>query len=175
VKKGLLLAIGALVLLAGCGSQGNKAGNAALPPTWKGAAYHLAFDTAPAKPNPAGLTIPAIKYTANPDALETRASLVVQFDPSVVKKNEMIVNQIILAPFDISGAEGTLPADLINSANQQMGALLGSYCVKGKVKVTVVLVRSSISPSADDAEIDAKRLSDRMPIELEYKNPHPKC
>ena len=43
------------------------------------------------------------------------------------------------------------------------------------IKVTVVLVRSSITPSADDAEINAKRLSDGLPIELVFKNPHPKC
>jgi hypothetical protein len=47
--------------------------------------------------------------------------------------------------------------------------------VKGKVKVSVALVRSSINPQADDAEVAAKRLSDWLPVEVVFKNPHAKC
>ena len=47
--------------------------------------------------------------------------------------------------------------------------------MKGTVHVKVVLVRSSIKPDADDAEINGKRLSDWLPIEVVFKNPHPKC
>jgi hypothetical protein len=39
----------------------------------------------------------------------------------------------------------------------------------------VVLARSSLSSQAGDAEINAKRLSDWLPIELVFKNPHPHC
>lgn len=175
MRKGILFAIVGLVFLAGCGNQGNKAASTAAQPKAPSYPYKLAFDTAPAKPNPAGITIPAIKYTANPNYVERRASLVVWFDPSGAKQNQTVLNQIILAPFDISGTEGTLPADTIKSADQGLATLLGSYCMKGKIKAKVVLVRSSITPTADDEEIDAKRMSDWLPIELDFKNPHPKC
>src|SRR5258708_4765463 len=81
LRKCMRLAIGGLVLLAGCGKQEEKA-NVPVTPKWQGAAYHIAFDTQAGKPNPAGVTIPDIKYTANPDALEKRATLVVKFDTS---------------------------------------------------------------------------------------------
>ena len=86
MRKGIILAIGGLALLAGCGNQGDKASNVPVEPKWKGAPYRIAFDTQAAKPNPAGVTIPAIKYTANPDALEKRAILVVRFDTSGATK-----------------------------------------------------------------------------------------
>ena len=175
MKKGILFVFVGLMFLAGCGNQGNKAASTAAQPKKPSFPYVLAFDAAAVKPNPAGITIPGIKYTANPNYVERRASLVVWFDPSGAKQNQTVLNQIILAPFDISGTEGTIPADTIKSADQGLASLLGSYCLKGKIKVKVVLVRSSINPTADDAEISAKRLSDWLPIELDFKNPHPKC
>ena len=66
-------------------------------------------------------------------------------------------------------------ADYMDRANKQLADFLASYCVKGKVKVSVALVRSSINPQADDAEVAAKRLSDWLPVEVVFKNPHPKC
>jgi hypothetical protein len=39
----------------------------------------------------------------------------------------------------------------------------------------VALARSSLSPNAADSEVDEKRLSDWLPIEVVFKNPHPKC
>jgi hypothetical protein len=175
LRKAIVLAIGGLAFLVGCRNQGDNASNAPVTPKWKGAPYRLVFDTKAAKPNPAGVTIPAIKYTANPDALETRASLVVRFDSSGLKKDQLIIDQMIMAPVDISGTEGTLPADYMDTANRGLAKLLGAYCVKGKVKVSVALARSSINPQAGDAEVTAKRLSDWLPIEVEFKNPHPKC
>ncbi len=74
MRKSIILAIGGLALLAGCGSQGDKASNIPVTPKWKGAAYRIAFDTQAAKPNPRESSFRSIKYTANPDALETRAS-----------------------------------------------------------------------------------------------------
>ncbi len=110
MKKGIMLAFGALAFLAGCKSQANT-DNIPAQPKWQGAPYHLAFDTAPTKPNPSGVTIPTIKYTANPDALVRRASLVVRFDASGAKTDKPVMDQMIMAPVDISGAEGALPAD----------------------------------------------------------------
>ncbi len=171
----MILAVSGLALLAGCGNQGDKASNVPVKPKWPGAAYHLAFDTQAAKPNPAGVTIPAIKYTANPEALEKRASLVVRFDTSGVTKQGPIMNQMIMAPVDISGAEGTLPAEYMDEADKGLSRFLGAYCIKGKIKISVALARSSLSSQAGDAEIDAKRLSDWLPIEVVFKNPHPAC
>ncbi len=175
MRRGILTAIGGVVLLIGCGDQGSKAPGIPTEPKWKGPAYRISFDAQAPKPNPAGVALPAIKFTANPDALERRASLIVRFDSSGVKKDTPVTDQMIMAPVDISGAEGTLPADYMNLADKGLAQLLGAYCMKGKVKVTVMLVRSSISPQAGDAEIGEKRLSDWLPTEVVFKNPHPKC
>jgi len=180
VRKSLMLAMGGLAFcgmafLAGCGSSGDKAANVPVVPKWQGAAYHLAFDTGAAKPNPAGITIPTIKYTANPDALERRASLVVRFDASGVAKTGPIQNQMIMAPVDIPGSDGALPADYMDASNKGLSRFLGAYCVKGKIKIAVALAQSSLSSQAEADEVDAKRLSDWLPIELVFKNPHPKC
>jgi hypothetical protein len=172
VRKGTLCAIGALAILTGCEE---KAANVPVPPKWKGPPYHIALDPKPAKPNPAGVTIPAITYNANPDALERRAALVVRLDASGVKSDQPIRDQMVMAPVDISGAEGALPASYLDSADQSLAKLLAAYCMKGKVKITVLLVRSSVSPQAGDAELNDKRLSDWLPIELDFKNPHAKC
>ena len=175
MRKGIILAIGALAFLAGCGNQGDKASNIPVTPKWKGPAYHIAFDTPPAKPNPAGITIPGIKYTANPDALETRASLVVRFDTSGASKQGPKMDQMIMAPVDIHGTEGALPADYLDAADKGLSRIIGAYCMKGKIKMSVALARSSLSPQAGDAEVNTKRLSDWLPIEVVFKNPHPKC
>ena len=175
MRKGIMLAIGGLALLAGCGNQGDKASNVPVKPKVQAAPYQIAFDTQAAKANPAGVTIPAIKYTANPDVLERRAILVVRFDASAVTKNGPMMNQMIMYPVDIAGTEGTLPADYMNAADKDLSTFLGSYCVKGKIEISVALARSSLSRQAGEAEVDAKRLSDWMPIEVVFKNPHPKC
>ena len=158
--------------MAGCGNQGDKASNIPVKPKWQGAPYHIAFDTKAAKPNPAGITIPAVMYTANPDALEKRATLVVRFEPSDATKNGPMINQMIMSPVDISGTEGVLPADYMSLADTQLSGLLTAYRVKGKVKLSVALARSSLSNQAGDTEIDAKRLSDWLPIEVPFKSPH---
>ena len=132
MRKGIILAIGGLAFLAGCGNQGDKASGIPVTPKWKGAPYHLAFDTQAAKPNPAGITIPAIKYTANPDALERRAALVVRIDTSGVTKNGPIMDQMIMGAVDISGAEGTLPADYMDAADKGLARLLGPTASREK-------------------------------------------
>jgi hypothetical protein len=85
------------------------------------------------------------------------------------------MNQMIMGPVDIPTAEGTLPADYMDAADKGLSTFLGAYCMKGKIKVTVALARSSLSSQARDAEVDAKRMSDWLPIEIMFKNPHPKC
>ncbi|MGA2672460.1 MAG: hypothetical protein ABSE99_04455 [Terracidiphilus sp.] len=179
MRKSIILAICSaicgLAFLTGCGSQGNKASGIPIEPKWKGAPYRLAFDAKATKPNPAGVTIPGIKYTANPDAQETRAVLVVRFDASGATKQGPLLNRMIMNPVDIPAAEGTLPADYIGTADKALSTVLGAYCMKGKIKIEVALARSSINSQAGDAEIDAKRLSDWTPVEVEFKNPHPKC
>ena len=175
MRKGIIVAIAGLALLAGCGNQGDKISNA---PKWKGAPYRIAFDTQAVKPNPVGVTIPAVKYTANPDALESRATLVVRFDSSELTKNTQngpIMNKMIMAPVDIRGAEGTLPADYMNAASADLSRFLGAYCIKGKIKISVALARSSLSSQAGDAEVNAKRMSDWLPTEVVFKKPNPTC
>jgi len=93
LRNSIILAILGLAILTGCGNQGDKASNVPVTPKWKGAPYRLAFDTKTAKPNPAGVTIPAIKYAANPDALEKRVVLVVRFDASADTKNVPLANK----------------------------------------------------------------------------------
>ncbi len=175
VRKGIILAIGGLAFLAGCQNQGDKAPGIPVGPKWKGPAYRIAFDTKAAKPSPEGIALPAINFTANPDALEKRATLVVRYDTTGVKTDKLIINQIILAPVDISGAEGTLPADYMEQADKGLAQLTGAYCMKEKVKVTVALARSSLSPQAADGEINEKRLSDWVTTEVVIKNPKKGC
>ena len=170
----MALALGGVAFLAGCGSQ-QKAGGIPVGPKWKGAPYRLTFDTQSTKPSPSGVTIPGVKYTANPDDLETRASLVVRFDVSGVKKDGPLSNQMVMGPVDVHGAEGALPADYMDLANSELSKFLGAYCIKGKVKLSVALAKSSLNPQADDSEVDEKRLSDWLPTEVVFKNPHPKC
>ena len=173
VRKAILCTFAAAALLAGCGSQ--TASNIPVTPKWKGAPYHLAFGAQPAKPNPAGLTIPPITFTANPDALETRANLVVQFDTSAVKRNGPVMDQMIMAPVTISGEEGALPADYLDTASKELAKMLGSYCMNGKIKIAVALTKSSIPMTATEDQVNSHRLSDWLPTELVFKNPHPKC
>lgn len=174
MRNSIMLAIGALALLAGCESQ-PKASNIPAQPKWQGAPYHLSFDAQPTKPNPSGVTIPGVKYTANPDALERRASLVVRFDAAGAAKNGPIANQMIMGAVDIPGTDGALSADYMNAASQGLSRFLAAYCIKGKIKISVALASSSLQSSAGDAEVDAKRLSDWLPTEVVFKNPHPKC
>lgn len=175
MTKGIFVALGGLVLLAGCGSQGNKAADAQLQPKWKGAPYRIAFDTKAAKPPAAGIAIPSVKFTANPEELETRAVLVVRFDATGTGNKGQISNHMIAPAVDIHGAEGTLPADYMESASKGLSNYLAAYCLQGNVKVSVALARSSLNPQAQDSEIDDKRLSDWIPVDLPYKNPHSKC
>jgi hypothetical protein len=176
MRKGIiLLAIGTLALLAGCDNQGNKASGIPVGPKWKGAPYRISLDTKAGKPNPAGVTIPMIKYTANPNALEKRVSLVVRFDTTAAKEEGSPTNKMIMAPVDISGETGALPAAYMDTADKQLSTFLGAYCMKGKVKISVAIARSSLTSRAIDEEVEAKRLSDWLPVEVVFKNPHPKC
>lgn len=178
MKKGILFAsiltFAALAFLAGCGPAGNEPG-IVIPPKWKGAPYRLTFGAPPAKPNKSGLTIPAINFTANPEMLETRADLVVQFDASGGKDPQPDMKQMVVGAVDIRGAQGGLPADYLETASQDLATTLAGHCIKGKVKISVALARSSIPLNATQNQIDTHRLSDWTPIEIEYKNPHPKC
>ena len=175
MKKAMLLALSTLLLVAGCSSSSDKSAGIPVKPKWKGPAYHLAFDAKPAKPNPSGVTLPDITFKANPDAIERRATLVARFDSSGVKTDKLIINQVVLAAFDISGAEGKVPADAIDLADKGLAHLLTTYCVNGKVKVSVILARSSLSPQPDDAGINDNALSDWISTEADFKNPKKHC
>ena len=165
MRKAIIFAIGAVALLAGCGNQGNKAANVPVEPKWKGAPYHISFDSKEAKPNASGITIPPVKYEANPDALENRVCLVVQFDTSKDANNPAL-SQMIVGPVDIKGAEGELPADYMSLADKQLAQYLTAYKIKGKIKVSVALARSSLNGRAGTAEVDSKRLSDWLETEV---------
>ena len=175
MKKGIILAIGLLVggvaVLAGCKSQGSNAG-IPVGPKWKGLPYRLTFDTKAAK---SGAVLPGIQYTANPDALETRAILAIRFDDLGDTKTTPPSNKMFIYPTDISGAQGALSADYIKAANEQLSEFFKNYCVKGKVKMSVALVRSSLNTEAGDAEVDQMRMSDWMPIATVVKSTRPGC
>lgn len=177
VRKGILLAIAGLAFLSGC-DMGGKSASVPVQPKWKGPAYRIATDTQPTKLNAPGVTIPGIKFTANPDALETRATLVIRFDSAELTKSKTegpAMNKMIMAPVDIHGAEGALPKDYMDLASKDLSRFMGAYCVNGKIKISVALARSSLTSQAGDTEVDNKRLSDWLPVEVEYKNPHSKC
>ena len=73
MKSGIIVAIGALAFLAGCGDMGDTASKTPAASVKPKAPYHIEFATPAAKPNPAGVTIPGINYTAVTKALEKRA------------------------------------------------------------------------------------------------------
>jgi hypothetical protein len=175
VRKVVLLAVGGLLLLAGCGNQGNKGAGIPVEPKWKGAPYRIAFDSKAVKPSPTGLNIPAVMFTANPDDLETRALLVVKFAASPAAGQEPDEHLMIGTPVDIHGPEGTLPEDYMDRARKGMSDYLETYCLKGKVDLSVALAKSSLDPHAGITQVDPKRLSDWLPLEIVYKNPHSKC
>lgn len=175
VKKGIIVALGLVVggvaLLAGCKSQPDN-GGIPVGPKWKGQPYRLTLDAQGAKP---GAVLPGIKFTANPDALETRAILVIRFDDLGDTKVTPPTDRMLMYPTDISGADGGLSADYINAANQQVAQFMKTYCVKGKVKMSVALARSSLSSTADDSEVDALRMTDWTPVETVVKSTRPGC
>jgi hypothetical protein len=175
VNKGILLAIGGFLLLAGCSNAGNKGAGIPVEPKWKGLPYRIAFDTKPAKPSPTGVDIPPIKFTANPDALETRAVLALKFSALSAPNQEPTEHLLIGTALDISGTEGTIPDDYIELARKGLSNYLETYCLKGKVNVSVALARSSLNPSAELDQVDPKRLSDWLPLEITYKPHHSKC
>jgi hypothetical protein len=167
VKKAMLLAMGAVLLLAGCDTK--KDAGIPVGPKWKGPAYRLAWDTKAPKPDASGVTLPGIKFTANPEALETRAVLVVRYDSSGVKSNNLVVDQVILGATDVKGADGQLSDEYISLADKGLAQLFNIYGVKGKVKVQALLTRSSISSSAGPDELKNRALSDWISTEIEYK------
>ena len=170
----MFLAIG-LVLLVGCGNQGNKSSGVPAESKWKGAPYRLAWDTNTSKPNEAVVALPPVKYTANPDALETRAVLVMRFAGPAAANSDPVTHLMIGLPVDIRGEQGTLPADYLDKASKSLSDYLVAHCIQGNVKISLALARSSVKPVADDAEVDAKRLSDWLPFEIVFKKPHLKC
>jgi hypothetical protein len=178
LKYTIVLAIAAFALLTGCGPQDK--GGIPVKPKFTGPPYHLSLAAAPAKPSKSGLTIPPIQYAADPDApadsLATRAILVVRVDTTSVKgKAPMTMDQIIMGAVDLPGTGGTLPADYMEATDQGVATLLEEYCVKGNVKMTAALTRSSLSSTAGDAEIDGKLITPWLPISLVFKNPVPGC
>lgn len=179
MKYRIVFAIGALALLAGCGPS-NKNSGIPVKPRFQGPPYHLALGAVPAKPNKSGITIPPIKYAADPnappDALGTRATLVVRIDTSSLKsKGQMTMDQIIMGAVDIPGTDGALPAEYVDATDSSLATLLEEYCVTGQVKITLALTRSSLSSTAGGDEIEAKRISDWLPVTLNFKNPLPSC
>jgi len=181
MKKALAFSLGAVALLVGCGPRNNNSG-IPVRPKFQGPPYHLSLAAAPAKPDKSGVTIPAIKYAADPnappDALATRAVLVVRIDTSSIPgaKDRRMMDQIIMGAGDIPGTEGALSPDYMAATGGSLATLLEEYCVKGKVHITVALTRSSLSSTAGDAEIDSKLISDWLPVDLVFKNPQPtKC
>lgn len=171
MKKAIFVLIGGLTFLAGC-KQDNSAYTVKLKPKWQGAPYHIAFDAPPAKPNAAGISIPDVKYTANPDMLEHRACLVVRFEPPAqLASAQTVMNQVIMGPVDIKGAEGALDPDYMGAADQALARLLDVYKIKGKVKVSVLLARPLLS-NAGESAIQENSLSDWVATDLEYKKGH---
>jgi hypothetical protein len=175
VRNGIICAIGGLLLLAGCSNQANKGAGIPVEPKWKGAPYRLAFDSKAAKPGPTGVDIPAVKFTANPDSLETRALLVMKFSAPAAANQAPSEHLMIGSAVDIQGPEGTLPDDYMERARKGLADYLEAYCLKGKVNLSVALARSSLSPQAGADEVDPKRLSDWLPLEIVYKPKHSKC
>lgn len=174
-KRSVFAIVAGFAFLAGCGETGKTPSKVLADSRWKGAPYRLTFDTRDQKPNPAGISMPAIAYTANPEALERRGLLVVRIDTAGVKSDRPLIDQMTMPAIDISGPTGTLSPAYMDSADKGLAKLLIANCMKGKVKISVALAKSSLSPQPKEAELNNKRLSDWMPVELDFKSTHPKC
>lgn len=170
MRKAIFYSIAGLTFLAGC-----DASNAPSRTKWEGPPYRITNGAQPARSSAADLALPPIAFTANPDALQTRANLVMRIDTTGVKRPGKIIDELLLAPTDISGKQGSLSDSYVNTASTELAKMLGAYCMKGKIKVNVALVKSSIMMSATDAQVDSHRLSDWLVIEVDFQNPHPKC
>ena len=174
MRKGLFLAIAGFALLTGCGDMGNPPTNQAAAPKFK-APYHLALTNEAREPGKTGVTLPAIGYTVATKDWERRAALVIRFDASGATKPQPGGDRLIMQPVDIPGSGANLHSDYMNSADKQLAKMLSDRCMNGTVKINLAIVRSSIRPNAEDAEINSKLLSDWLPAEVVFKNPHPKC
>jgi len=170
VRKAIFASIVALAFLAGCENR-----KAPEHKKWEGPPYRLTLGAASTKPSPAGaLTLPPIYFTANPDGVLTRANMVMRIDGAIVKKKPVkFTDQLLLAPTDIAGKEGALSDSYLSVASTELAKMLNAYSLNGKVKVHVALVKSSIMMSATDAQVDSHRLSEWLPIEVDFVNPHP--
>jgi hypothetical protein len=180
VRKGIILAIALVaisggMLFSGCSNSANKGAGIPVEPKWKGLPYRIAFDTKAAKPSPTGIDIPAVKFTANPEALETRAVLVLKFSAPAAKNQEPAEHMMIGTGVDIKGTDGTLPDDYMERARKGLADYFETYCIKGKVSISVAMARSSLNPQASIDQVDPKRLSDWLPLDVTSKPKHPKC
>lgn len=176
MRQRIILALAGAALLAGCGSPADKNAGIPIQPKWKGLPYRIAFDKPVAKPNPAAINLPSIKFTGNPDALERRTVLVVRFNVPGAKNQDQPLHHMVAPPTDIQGEEGTLSQEYVERASKDITNYLTGYCAEGKVTLSVALARSSLNPIAGEAEIDSKRLSDWVQTEAVLaKKPHGKC
>ncbi len=172
MKKLILCALG-FALLAGCGLNGPPPPGPTSELKWKGLPYRLELDTKAVKPNPAAITVPPVKFNANPEALENRAIFVMRF--TATGSTGPITRIIVGTPLDIHGEQGALPGDYLDRAGKSLTDYLGNHCLQGDVSVDVALARSSVKPQAEEAEVDQKRLSNWSPFKAVYKKPHAKC
>lgn len=170
MKKAILSSLIALAFLAGC-----QTGKKPAPAKWEGPPYRLTISAQPVQASSAGITLPPIYYKANPEAIQTRANLVMRVDTSGVKRPGKITDQLLLMPTDISGTQGSLSNTYLTTASGELTKMLTAYCMKGKIKVNIALVKSSIMMSATNAQVDSRRLSDWQVIEVDFKNPNPRC
>lgn len=168
MRRTIISTIAATVILAGC-----QAPPAPPAPKWEGAPYRLTAGAQPDKSNPAGVTLPAIYFTANPDAVERRANLVMRIDTTGLKKPaKEAPDEVLMKPTDISGARGQLSDSYLDDSSKELAKILTFYGLKGNVKVNIALVKSSVMMSAPDAQVDVHRLSDWLPVVVAFKNPH---
>ncbi|UWZ85938.1 hypothetical protein [Occallatibacter riparius] len=174
MRRDLFLAIAGFVILMGCGGTGNPPTNDTATPKWK-APYRLALTDQTRETSKTGVTLPAIGYTVATKDWERRAALVVRFDASGAMKPQPGGDRLIMAPVDIPGSGGNFPSEYMTSADKQLAKMFADRCMNGTVKINLAIVRSSIRPNAEDAEINSKLLSDWLPAEVVFKNPHPKC
>ena len=175
MKSGIILAIGGLAFLTGCGNLGGDAASKAPAPAKPKAPYHIEFATPGGQAQPGGRHHSGDKLHGRLQGAGEKSR-----SPGAIGRfggasAQPAVNQMIMGPVDLPDETGSLPASYMDLADKGLVKLLADGCVKGPVKIKVVLVRSSIKPDAGDGEIDAKRLSDWLPTEVAYKNPHPKC
>ena len=159
MRKAIIITIGALGFLAGCGNQDNSL--PAFPFRPSGRALPTISHLARRQPSPTRRASPFRPSSTRPIPTCSRPEPTSSSNSTPRQRRAPAGDgPMVMGAVDVSGTEGELPAAYVDKASADLANMLAGYCVKGKVKISVVLTKSSIPLSATSDLVNARRLSD---------------